>query len=256
MSHAKDRPSILVTNDDGIEAAGLLALVEAAETVGRVTVVAPDRERSAAGHSLTLERPLRVVQTAERRYRVDGTPTDCVHLAVGNITGDRPPALVLSGINRGLNSGDDVTYSGTVAAAIEGTLLHIPSVAFSVDIDAQGRAEFDGPARFAARLTREVLRRGLPAGTLLNVNFPANTPRGVRITRQGTRTYRATSVVRRDPSGRPYYWIAGADTRPTGEPDGDHAALSEGYISISPLRTNMTDDPSVEDLKRWALELD
>ena len=255
MSAHDDRPCLLVTNDDGIEAAGLLALAAAVSSLGRVVVVAPDRERSGAGHALTLGRPLRVSSRGKDRFEVDGTPTDCVHLGVFNLTGGRPPVLILSGINRGANLGDDVTYSGTVAAALEGALLRIPSVAFSVERDAEGQADYAVAASLAARIAAKALENGIPPGVLLNVNVPGGSPRGIRITRQGTRTYRAAAVERLDPSGRPYFWIAGADTTPSQEQDGDHAALREGYVSITPLHADMTHDPSRGILAAWALTL-
>jgi 5'-nucleotidase len=202
-----------------------------------------------------LNRPLRVVEVEPQRCRIDGTPTDCVHLGVHRLTGGELPALVASGINRGLNVGDDVTYSGTVAGALEGALLHIPSVAFSVATDAAGRADFVTAAAFARKLAAEILARGLPPGVLLNVNLPVGQPRGVRVTRQGTRRYRATAEERLDPAGRPYYWIAGADTIPAGEHDGDHVAIREGYVSVTPLHANLTHEPSLEPLARWGLGL-
>jgi len=254
MIASPERPTILVTNDDGYDARGIAALVEAMSALGRVIVVAPDREQSASSHSLTLDRPLRVIRVAEDRYRIDGTPTDCVHLAVPCLVGDSPPDLVVSGINRGLNVGDDVTYSGTVAAALEGTLLGIPAVAYSMEVDEKGEADYAEAQGFAARLAEQVLRRGLERGVLLNVNFPKSRSRGVRIARQGTRSYRATALERHDPTGRPYYWIDAADSVPTGEPDGDHAAILEGYVSITPLHANMTHDSSLAELAGWNLE--
>jgi 5'-nucleotidase len=249
-------PLILVTNDDGFDSPGLAALVEAMSPLGEVLVVAPDREQSGSSHALTLDLPLRVWEVEPGRYRLTGTPTDCVHLAVTRLTGDRLPGLVASGINRGLNIGDDVTYSGTVAGALEGTLLHVPSIAFSVQTDAQGRAAYESAVPFARRLARQVLERGLERGVFLNVNFPLGRPRGVRVTRQGTRTYRATAVERVDPSGRPYYWIADAEMTPTGEPDGDHVAINDGYVSVSPLQPDLTHEPSLAVLAGWRLELD
>lgn len=252
---APEARRILVTNDDGIDAPGLAALAEAASFLGRVIVVAPDRERSGAGHALTLGRPLRVRPRGTDRYEVDGTPTDCVHLGVFNLTGGRPPDLVLSGINRGLNIGDDVTYSGTVAAALEGTLLNIPSIALSSERDDDGGADYRLAAALARRIGERVLVEGLPRGVLLNVNVPRGAPAGIRVTRQGTRTYRAAAVERLDPSGRPYFWIAGADMTPSGEPDGDHEALRAGHVSITPLHANMTHDPSRGRIAAWHLEL-
>ncbi len=253
MQDGAQRPVILVTNDDGIAAPGLRALADAMRPLGRVVIVAPDRERSGAGHALTLGRPLRVREVGPDEYSVDGTPTDCVHLGVFNLTRSEQPSLVVSGINRGLNVGDDVTYSGTVAGALEGTLLHIPSAAFSAQSDENGAIDFTVAAEFAGRIARRVLRSGLDEGILLNVNVPSGAPAGVRVTRQGTRTYRAAVVERLDPSGRPYYWIAGADMTPSGEPDGDHRAIRDGYISVSPLHANLTDVPSLETLGNWDL---
>ena len=255
MSPDDDRPCLLVTNDDGIDAPGLAALASAVGHLGRVIVVAPDRERSAAGHALTLNRPLRVRSRGRDRYEVDGTPTDCVHLGVFNLTGGRPPRLLLSGINRGVNLSDDVTYSGTVAAALEGTLLRIPSIAFSAERDADGQSHFDVGAGFASKIAEHALANGLPPGVLLNVNVPLGTPRGIRITRQGSRTYRAAAIERFDPSGRPYFWIAAPDTTHSEEPDGDHTALSEGYVSVTPLHADMTHDPSRGIIAGWGLTL-
>lgn len=255
MAAASPTPCILVTNDDGIEAAGLAALVAAARRLGRVIVVAPDRERSGAGHALTLGSPLRVTSSGDDHYAVDGTPTDCVHLGVFHLTGGRPPDLILSGINRGLNIGDDVTYSGTVAAALEGTLLHIPSIALSCERDDASGPDYTLAAALAERLGAKALAEGLPAGVFLNVNVPHPPARGIRITRQGTRSYRAAVVERLDPSGRPYYWIAGADTTPSGEPDGDHEALRARCVSVTPLHANMTHDPTRSWLSSWELSL-
>lgn len=255
MSLDPKRPLILLTNDDGFEAPGLAALHAALEGLGDLVIVAPDRERSGAGHALTLLHPLRVRPRGPGRYEVDGTPTDCVHLGVFNLTGGRQPDLVVSGINRGLNVGDDVTYSGTVAGALEGTLLRVPSLAFSAERDDEGRADFHHAARFARSLVRRVLTEGLPPGIFLNVNVPMGVPKGVRITRQGSRSYRAAVVERNDPSGRPYFWIAGADTTPTGEPEGDHAAIANGYVSVTPLHANMTHDPSLDAMRAWNLDL-
>ena len=250
-----DRPArILVTNDDGYDAPGIVALAKALAPLGQIVIVAPDRERSGAGHALTLGRPLRVREMGADRYRIDGTPTDCVHLGVFNLTGGLPPDLVVSGINRGLNVGDDVTYSGTVAGALEGTLLHIPSIAISTARDESAACDYGPAAKLAHDLAERVIREGLPRGVFLNVNVPTPPIRGVRITRQGSRTYRAAVVERLDPSGRPYYWIAGADTTPSGELDGDHAAVAEGFVSVTPLHADMTHEPSLATLAAWRLE--
>lgn len=248
-------PLVLVTNDDGFDAPGLHALVEALSPLGRIVVVAPDREQSASAHALTLRLPLRVYQAAEGRWRVEGTPTDCVHLGIFNLTGGRDPDLVLSGINRGLNVGDDVTYSGTVAGALEAALLGVPAIAVSAQIDASGAPDYVRAGTIARRLAERLLARPLPRGVFLNVNVPAGTPRGLRVTRQGTRSYRAAVVERLDPAGRPYYWIAGANTTPAGEPDGDHRAIEEGFVSVTPLHANLTHLPTMPVLEGWELEL-
>jgi 5'-nucleotidase len=245
---------VLVTNDDGYDAPGIHALIEAVQPLGDLVVVAPDREQSAASHAITLDRPLRVYRADEGHYRINGTPSDCVHLGITRFTGGRLPDLVVSGINRGLNVGDDVTYSGTVAGAFEGTLLNVPSIAFSAEIGSEGRADFSRAGGLVRSIAQRVLGHGLQRGVLLNVNFPAGEYRGIRVTRQGTRSYRATAFEREDPSGRPYYWIAGMDMTPTGEPDGDHLAIREGYVSITPLQVNLTHETSLEDLSRWDLE--
>ena len=183
-------PLILVSNDDGVHSAGIAALAEALRDLGQVVVVAPDRERSAVSHSLTLHRPLRVEEIGPGRYAVDGTPTDCVNLGVNGIL-PRRPALVVSGINKGANLGDDVTYSGTVSAAMEGTLLGLP--AFAISLLGRGDFRFEVAARFARRLAAWVFERGLPPDTLLNVNVPAPLDgepiRGFALTRMGRRRY-------------------------------------------------------------------
>lgn len=248
-------PLVLVTNDDGFDAPGLHALVEALTPLGRIVVVAPDREQSAAAHALTLRLPLRVYQAGEHRWRVEGTPTDCVHLGIFNLTGHRDPDLVLSGINRGLNVGDDVTYSGTVAGALEAALLGVPAIAVSAQIDASGAPDYARAGAIARNLAEQLLARPLPRGVFLNVNVPAGTPQGLRVTRQGTRSYRAAVVERLDPAGRPYFWIAGADTTPVGELDGDHRAIEEGFVSVTPLHANLTHLPTLPVLEGWSLEL-
>jgi 5'-nucleotidase len=245
----KTKPLILVTNDDGYEAPGVAALVEILEPLGRVVSVAPDRERSGAGHALTLDRPLRVRTLAPDRHTVNGTPTDCIHLGVFNLTDDVLPDLVVSGINRGLNIGDDVTYSGTVAGALEGTLLHIPAIAVSAGRFDDDNINYKIAEPFIHQLCGDVLENGLPAGVFLNINVPPCDPHGVRVTRQGTRTYRASMDRRLDPSGRPYYWTDVADTTPTGEADGDHAAIRDGFISVTPLQANLTHEPSLANLE-------
>lgn len=249
------RPLILVSNDDGIGSQGLRALVESLRGVGDVVVVAPDRERSAAGHSLTLSRPLRASHLDEGWYSVDGTPTDCVTLAVMGLL-PRRPRLVAAGINHGSNLGDDVTYSGTVSSAMEATLQGIP--AFAVSVAGAGDFDFRAAADFARRLAQEILRRGLPQDTLLNVNVPNLPPgaiRGVAVTRQGRRVYSETVVRKIDPRGKAYYWIGG--TEPTWERSGetDYDAVASGWISVTPLHLDLTNHRVIDDLKAWGLSL-
>ncbi len=243
-------PLILVSNDDGVHSEGIIALANAVQDVGEVVVVAPDRERSAVSHSLTLHRPLRVEELGPRRYAVNGTPTDCVNLAVNGVL-HRRPALVLSGINKGANLGDDVTYSGTVSAAMEGTLLGVPSVAISL----LGRQGFDfaASAAFAARLARWVLERGLPRDTLLNVNVPApqegRPVRGFALTRMGRRRYGDAIVEKTDPRGKKYYWIGGEELEFVDEEGTDFHAVSQGLISVTPIHLDLTNYKSFEALK-------
>jgi 5'-nucleotidase len=245
-------PLILVSNDDGIHSAGLAALADVLAPIGEVTIVAPDREQSASSHALTLHRPLRIASLGGDRYTVDGTPTDCVNLAVHAILKDRRPALLVSGINHGANLGDDVTYSGTVSAAMEATLLGIPSIAMSLI----GREEFDFgvAATFAARLARWVLAHPLPADTLLNVNVPQEfdgpAPRGVALTRMGRRRYGDAIVENVDPRGRKYYWIAGDEVPFVAEEGTDFHAVRQGLISITPIHLDLTNYRSLDSLAR------
>lgn len=216
-------------------------------------VVAPDREMSAVSHSLTLHRPLRIREVEQGVFSVDGTPSDCVLLAVLQIL-DRTPDLVVSGINSGPNLGDDVTYSGTVAGAMEGTLLGVPSIAVSVA--EWGAIRFEPAAEFVRRVVREVLRRGMPADTLLNINVPDQpfeAIQGVQITRLGRRLYRTAIVEKVDPRGRPYYWIGAQDPTWAGGEGTDFAAVAAGYVSISPLHLDLTQYEAVEELKQWEL---
>jgi 5'-nucleotidase len=245
---------ILITNDDGIFAPALRRLKDELAPIGRVVIVAPDRDQSATSHSLTLHRPFRIHRHDEDVYSVDGTPTDCVVTAYYGLL-DRAPDMVLSGINHGPNMGEDVFYSGTVAAAIEGTIQGAPSIAAS--LVTRELTDFAEPARFVARLTRRVLDHGLERGQLLNVNLPhrpRDEIRGVKITRLGSRAYRDTLVKKVDPRGRDYYWIGGED--PVWEPrDGtDFFAVQEGFISVTPLRLDLTDEAALAIMDEWKLE--
>lgn len=241
--------AILVSNDDGVAADGLQALVDALESLDELWVVAPDRNQSAVSHALTLHRPLRIEQLAARRFSVDGTPTDCVNLAINAIL-PRRPALVVSGINHGANLGDDVTYSGTVSAAMEATLLGVPALAISqIGTD---RFEFGDAARFARVLAAAVLRDGLPSDTLLNVNVPAaakGTIKGYALTRQGKRRYSDAIVENVDPRGKKYYWIGGGVPDWVAGEGTDFAAIDRGLISITPLHLDLTNYASLPRLE-------
>ena len=245
---------ILVSNDDGIRAAGIRALEAALAPLGELWVVAPDREQSAASHSLSLHRPLRVEPVDGRHFAVDGTPTDAVNLAINGIMKQKPD-LVVSGINHGGNMGDDVTYSGTVSAAMEGTLLGIPSIAIS--LVSRENPDFGPAAAFAARLARVVSERGMPRDTLLNVNVPALPAaelRGYRVTRQGKRRYGDALVEHLDPRGRKYYWIGGEDLGFVPSEGTDCTAVAGGYVSITPLHLDLTNYASIAALNELKVD--
>ncbi len=234
---------ILITNDDGIFSEGLKLLAEALGALAEVVVVAPDREQSASGHSLTLNRPLRMQRVRRHWYAVDGTPTDCVNLAVQGLLREAPPDLVVSGVNFGLNLGGDVTYSGTVSAAFEASLHRLPGIAFSQEV-AEGFS-FTDAAQLAREMVAVLVAGELPNDLLLNVNFPAQAPRGVRWTRLGTRTYHQTVVEKLDPKGRKYYWIAGTPEW-LREEGTDYDALMSGHVSVTPLHLDLTDYRGLE----------
>lgn len=229
---------ILVTNDDGVFSEGIKLLAEALATLADVVVVAPDREQSASGHSLTLHRPLRMRQLEENTYSVDGTPTDCVNLAVSWLLKDSPPDLIVSGINFGCNLGEDVTYSGTVSATFEGTLLGIPSIALSQEVSEH--FSFEPAARVARVLVETLIDAELPADLLLNVNIPAAPIVGVSFTKLGRRTYTQSVIEKRDPRGRRYFWIGGTPEWKAGEGT-DIEAISSGRVSVTPLHLDLTD---------------
>jgi len=249
---------ILVTNDDGVQAPGLLALVKEMRKIGEVTVLAPDRNWSASGHVKTMERPMRVkeVRLADDTPALasDGAPSDCVALALLGVVSKKID-LVLSGINPNANIGHDVTYSGTVTAAMEAVIARVPGIAVSLD-SKPGHGELDyGPAaRMAGRVASQVLEQGLPAGILLNVNVPCvcdEEMKGILITRQGLRVYRDALVMRNDPRGRPYYWIGGDYPTGVDEAGTDFGALSAGYVSITPLQLDLTALDAMDGLKKW-----
>jgi 5'-nucleotidase len=234
-------PIILVTNDDGLHARGIEALARAveAEQLGEVWVVAPDRDNSAVSHALTLHVPLRANPHGERRIAVQGTPTDCVYLAAVELL-PRWPTLVVSGVNAGANLSFDVHYSGTVSAAIEGTILGIPSIAVSLVHPRRG--DFDLAARFGARVARRVLAEGLPPGLTLNVNVPEGQPTAYEMTILGRRPYAHSIDHRKDPRGRSYYWIGGDPADAEDLPGTDCYAVKHGRISVTPLLVDMTDE--------------
>lgn len=249
---------LLVTNDDGIEAPGLLALVAALRPLGEVIVVAPDRQQSAVGHALTVSEPLRVRPHALDGtfigYAVNGTPADCVKLAVTTLLPWRPD-VVVSGINHGRNTAVNILYSGTVSAATEAALLGIPAVAFSLDAY-QLEADFRAAAQIARQIVQQLPQLELPHGTLLNVNIPALPPeqiRGIRITCQGKSLWRDWYERRRDPWGREYFWLAGEYILADGNPDADDVALSQGYVSITPIRYELTDWETYKRLREHPL---
>jgi len=241
---------ILLTNDDGIHSDGLTMLEEALGELGDVYVVAPASEMSGASHSLTLSRPLRIRKIDERHWTVDGTPTDCVTLALNQILGpDERPAVCCSGINYGGNLGDDASYSGTVAGALEATILGVPGLAFS--LVARDNFDFTHAARFAVEAVRKVLTEGLPEGTLLNVNVPAGEPSGVRVTRQGIKNARPIITEHIDPRGKAYYWIGEEYFASSGEDGTDFAAIEAGRISVTPMRSDMTNHSALDALDLW-----
>ena len=246
---------ILLSNDDGIESPGLAALAEALGGLGRITVVAPDRERSAVAHSLTLHRPLRLKEIRPGWYSSDGTPTDCVHLGVHAVL-TRPPDLLIAGINHGPNMGDDLTYSGTVSVAMEGAFLGVPSIA--VSLAARENLFFEPAARVARRIAEAVVSRGLPDRIFLNVNVPnvdsADKLGPIKITTQGRRIFGSGIERKTDPRGAYYYWIGGSEL---GYVDGDETtdihAVADNCVSVTPLSTDLTALAMVNDLREWRL---
>jgi len=244
------RPRILITNDDGIHSEGLEALEAAMNEIGDVYVVAPESEMSGASHSLTLGRPLRIRHIDDHHWTVDGTPTDCVTLALNRIlsNGERPDICV-SGINHGANLGDDATYSGTVAGAMEATILGLPGLAFS--LVATRTHNFTESARVAIELTRKALAEGLPDWTLLNVNIPKGTPKGIRVTRQGFKEAKPVISEHTDPRGKLYYWIGEVREGFRAEGGTDFEAIDEGYVSVTPMRSDLTNHAALEGMKTW-----
>jgi 5'-nucleotidase len=245
---------ILVTNDDGIHAPGLQVLFNKAKKLGRPVIIAPDRDNSAASHSLTSNRPLRGRELDKDIYSIDGTPTDCVTIGIGKILADKPD-LLISGINPGANLGDDVSYSGTVSAAIEATMLGIPSIALSLALSDEGPLYYETAADFGVKLASLLLERGLPQDTLLNVNVPNTTSdkiAGVTFTRRGRRLYEDAIKETFDPWGRKHYWIGGGTPSFDAGEDTDSAAISVNKISITPMHLDPTNYEALRILqKKW-----
>lgn len=255
MSAKERKVHILLTNDDGIGAEGLKSLKEAVSHLGKVTIVAPERQQSGSSHALTLDNPLRINRIDESTIAVDGTPTDCVLLAMRGLIDGRPD-LLISGINHGPNLGDDVTYSGTVAAAFEGTLLGLPSIAIS--LCSWTELMFEAAKRFAVEIASKVIENGLPPGTLLNVNvpyLPLEQIRGVKVTKLGKRVYRDAVVRKTDPRGRDYYWIGGEPPVWHKSEGTDFEAIEEGMISVTPLHLDLTDYSAIEEIRSWNLKV-
>lgn len=247
-------PRILVSNDDGIHAEGLLALTRAMEPLGEVWVVAPQEEQSATSHSLSLHDPLRIRQLGERRFAISGTPADCVYLAVNHLMKDARPTLVVSGINHGPNLADDVVYSGTVAAAMEGAILGIPAVAFS--LVTRRTFVFEHAAEFAHALVKTLLTQALPSRLLLNVNMPAyGKITGYQVTRAGRHSYGADVIEKEDPRGRKYFWIGGTGYEHVKEPGTDVTAVhDERLASVTPLMIDLTHHAQLGLIRSWAID--
>jgi 5'-nucleotidase len=246
-------PLILLTNDDGINSPGLADLHKAVSSLGQVVIVAPDRDNSAVSHSLTMHRPLMVQKRGESVYALDGTPTDCVSIALGKILTKRPD-LLISGINSGPNLGDDISYSGTVSAAVEGTMYSIPSMA--VSLAGEPPYDFAPAGKAAAKLAAMILARGLPENTLINVNVPGNTTiKGTKVTRQGRRLWENSIQETFDPRGRRHYWIGGGTPVRDSAEDTDVHAILSGCISITPIHLDLTNHEGVFHLRDdWQLE--
>ena len=244
-------PRILVTNDDGVHSEGIHVLAAALAALGDVTVVAPTQEASAIGHALTLRRPLRLELVRPGVYAVDGTPTDCVNVAIAHVLNNKPD-LIVSGINKGWNLGDDVTYSGTVAGALEGALLGIPSIALSTQRK-RNEFEFASAARAAVTIAEAVLERGIPKFTFLNINVPFGTNKGFRTTVQAKRNHVTVIDKRTDPRGQDYYWVEEGENNWEPHDRSDYQAVRDGYVSITPLQPDMTAYDALDYVERLPL---
>jgi 5'-nucleotidase len=240
-------PRILVTNDDGVRSEGIHALAKALRPLGDVVVVAPHIEASAIGHALTLRRPLRVEQLDSHVYEVDGTPTDCVNIGVAKILNGMPD-LIVSGINKGYNLGDDVTYSGTVSGALEGALLGVPSVAVSLE-RTSGTYDFEPSASAAAVIAAHVLGGAIAPPTFLSLNVPTGKPKGFRLTVQAKRNHVTIVDERCDPRGKAYYWIEEGENAWEPHDRSDFQAVRDGYVSVTPLQPDLTDQDALAKLE-------
>jgi 5'-nucleotidase len=242
---------ILVTNDDGYRSEGIRVLAEAFQGLGEVTIVAPIEEASAIGHALTLRHPLRLEAIDDRIFAVDGTPTDCVNIAITQVINGLPD-LVVSGINKGWNLGDDVTYSGTVSGALEGALLGVPAIAVSLKAT-RAAYDFSYAARAAVVMGEAILRRPLPVRTFLNINVPKGEPKGYRVTVQAKRNHVTSVAERHDPKGRPYYWIEEGQNEWEPHDRSDYQAVRDGYVSVTPLQPDLTAHDALADVEELAL---
>jgi 5'-nucleotidase len=257
MIRPSKRLHVLISNDDGINASGIFALVQEIKKIADVTVIAPDKQQSAVGHAITMNYPLRALPFHKNGeffgYAVEGTPADAIKLGVRSLLKSRPD-MVISGINHGSNTAINIIYSGTVSAATEGTILGIPSIAIS--LTTYGEPDFSYAARFAAKLALLVAERGLPEGTLLNVNVPPLDEKeiaGVMLTRQGKSTWDDTFDVRRDPANREYFWLTGKLNVVDEEPDIDQIAIQNKFVSVTPIHYDLTDGRMLEQMKSWGV---
>jgi 5'-nucleotidase len=248
-------PTILVTNDDGYRSQGIVALADALSPLGDVIVVAPTEEASAIGHALTLRRPLRLEEIRPGVYGVDGTPTDCVNIAITQVLSGALPDLVVSGINKGWNLGDDVTYSGTVAGALEAALLGIPGLAVSL-ARTRGDYDFSHSAKAAAIVAASMLKKPLPSWTFLNINVPKGQPKGFRTTVQAKRNHVTEVLVRDDPKGRPYFWIDEGQNEWEPHDRSDYQAVRDGYVSVTPLHPDLTAHHALQAVEELSLQLE
>lgn len=246
-------PRIFVSNDDGYQSEGIKALAAAMAPLGEVWVVAPEQEQSASSHAISIHRPLRIREVGERWFAIDGTPTDCSYIAVHHIMKDRRPVLMVSGINHGPNVADDVTYSGTVAAAMEASLIGVPAIAFSLVT----RAPFDfaPAARFARSLAAAALKETLPSHLLINVNVPGGEPLGYVVTRLGKHSYGSDVIEKVDPRGRKYYWIGGNEYQHEDIPGSDcNAVFRDQLVAVTPLQLDLTDEAMRAALAGWGID--